>query len=81
MFKRKEGSNFFHSKLHTYFFAPKRHEIKDWNANFTSQHFSTAICIGIKNHEHISTENALERVQRVHEPADVLDISFCTRRF
>ena len=25
--------------------------------------------------------NALERVQRVHEPADVWDITFCTRRF
>ena len=77
-------------RIHTFFALKRlpilivRHEIKDWNANFTSQHFSTAICIGIKNHEHISTENALERVrrvQRVHEPADVWDISFCTRRF
>ena len=25
--------------------------------------------------------NALERVQRVHEPADLWDITFCTRRF
>ena len=25
--------------------------------------------------------NALERVQRVQEPADVWDITFCTRRF
>jgi hypothetical protein len=27
------------------------------------------------------TGNALERVQRVHEPLDVWDITFCTRRF
>jgi hypothetical protein len=27
------------------------------------------------------TGNALEWVQRVHEPADVWDITFCTRRF
>ena len=26
-------------------------------------------------------ENALEWVQRVHEPADLWDITFCTRRF
>ena len=35
-------------------------------------------CMVISN---LVTENALERVQRVHEPSDLWDITFCTRWF
>ena len=34
----------------------------------------------VKSKENLSKAgNALERVQRVHEPADLWDITFCTR--
>ena len=36
--------------------------------------------IYIQIQETILTGNALERVQRVHEPADLQDITFWTRR-
>ena len=29
--------------------------------------------------QNLQTGNALERVQRVHKPADLWDITFCTR--
>ena len=29
--------------------------------------------------QNMGTGNAVERVQRVHEPADLWDITFCTR--
>ena len=32
-------------------------------------------------HIYYLTGNALAQVQRVHEPADLWDITFCTRRF
>ena len=40
-----------------------------------SRNISNGSIPGLKN----PTGNALERVQRVHEPADLWDITFCTR--
>ena len=65
--------------------------LKAWSAKLEAASFFAiykpvqpvcpALCsiIGADNRQGYG--NALERVQRVHEPAGVWNITFCTRRF